>query len=187
MSNIVEIDSYTPKASDKFLFDANIWLYLYCPIGNYKKETIKKYDGFLKKAIRSKSSIFISALILSEIFNTWLRLEFKILKKNYPIKYRDFKNDFRNTRKYKGSVSIIKTVIMSQIMKIAERIDDKFSNISLDELFTKIENSDFNDNYFLTMANLEGFKIVTDDSDFAFSRGIPVPIITANRRMLKRN
>ena len=187
MHNIVEIDTYIPTADEKFFFDANIWLYLYCPIGNYNNEIVKKYASFLKKVIQSKSSIFISALVLSEIFNSWLRLEFNILKEKYPSKYVDFKKDFRNTQEYKNLVSTIKTAVMSQIMKIAKRIDDKFSSISLDKLFEKIENSDFNDNYLLTMANLEGFKIVTNDSDFAFSREMPIPILTANTKMLKRN
>ncbi len=186
MSNIVEIDSYTPTSDDKFLFDANIWLYLYCPIGNYKKGIIKKYDGFLKNVIHSKSSIYVSSLILSEVFNRWVRLDFDILKESDPSKYIDFKRNFRNTQNYKDSVSTIKTVVKSQIMKIAHRIDDKFSTISLDKLFEEIENSDFNDNYFLAMATLENFKIVTHDSDFAFSsQKLPITVLTANKKMFK--
>ncbi len=71
-------------------------------------------------------------------------------------------------------------------MRIAQRIDDKFATISIDDIFKEIEISDFNDNYFLVMANLEKFKIVTDDHDFVFSRAITVPILTANQKMLKR-
>lgn len=81
----------------------------------------------------------------------------------------------------------IKTTVRTQILKFAKRLDDNFSNVSLDELFAQIENSDFNDNYYLTMAKLEGFKIVTNDSDFAYSRKIPVSILTANKKMLRRN
>lgn len=187
MNNIIDIDSYIPLKNDKFLFDANIWLYLYCQLGNYNKDTIKKYGIFLKKVIQLESSVFISALLLSEIFNTWIKLEFNILKNQYPSKYNDFKRDFRNTQNYKNLVSTIKTEVTSKILKIANRIDDKFSNISLDKLFYKIENSDFNDNYFLATANLESFKIVTNDSDFAFSRKIPVLILTANNKLLRRN
>lgn len=65
MSNIIAVDSYQPQVNDKFFFDTNIWMYLYCPIGNYKKRIIQKYDGFLKRALQSKSSIFISSLVLS--------------------------------------------------------------------------------------------------------------------------
>ncbi len=185
MNNVININDYTPLTHDKFFFDANIWLYLYCPMGNCRKTTIQNYDGFLKKVIQSKSRIFISSLILSEIFNRWLRLEFNMWKKHFS-KYVDFKRDFRNTTKYKETVSLIKTTVLGKIIKIAKRIDDKFNNISLDELFEQIEKFDFNDNYFLAMANLEDFKIVTDDSDFAFPRKISVSILTANKKILKR-
>lgn len=186
MNNVIDIDTYTPLESDNFFFDTNIWIYLFCPIGNYKKKVIKKYDGFLKRACQSKSSVFISALVLSEFFNTWLRLDFNIKKSEYPSRYSDFKKDFRNTKLYEDQALSIKTVVRKQIMRIAQRIDDKFATISIDDIFKEIEISDFNDNYFLVMANLEKFKIVTDDHDFVFSRAITVPILTANQKMLKR-
>ncbi len=182
MNNVIDIDTYTPLESDNFFFDTNIWIYLFCPIGNYKKKVIKKYDGFLKRACQSKSSVFISALVLSEFFNTWLRLDFNIRKR----KCSDFKKDFRNTKLYENQVLIIEKVVRKHIMQIAQRVNDKFENISLDELFKEIGKSDFNDNYYLTMSNLENFKIVTNDSDFAFSRKISTFILTANKKMLKR-
>ncbi len=155
MNKIIDISTYTPRESDNLFFDANIWLYLYCPLGNYGKEKNRKYDGFLKKALQAKSSIFISSLVLSEFFNRWIRLDFNILKNSDPSKYGDFKKNFRSTEAYKKSVAIIKIAIMEQIMKIVKRVDDKFESISLDELFKEIEVSDFNDNYYLTIANLE--------------------------------
>ncbi len=186
MNKIIDIDNYTPLDSDKFFFDANIWIYLYCPIGNYNKDIIKKYSRFLKKAYQAKSSIFISALALSEFFNRWTRLDFKELNDSDPSKYANYKKNFRNTEAYKNSVSTIKTTVMEHIMKIAKRVDDKFEKISIDELFKEIEVSDFNDKYYLAMANLENFKIVTHDSDFNSSKEKPVPILTANHQMLKK-
>lgn len=186
MNDIIDISQYNPLENDKLFFDANIWMYLYCPIGNYKKDTVTRYAGFLKKAIQSKSSIFISSLVLSEFFNAWVRLGFNILKNKQPKQYIDFKKDFRNTKLYKDEVSTIKTVVTKHIMRISQRIDDGFKNISLDELFKEIEKSDVNDNYYLLMAKLENFKIVTNDSDFAFSRKITVPILTANKKILER-
>jgi len=187
MSNIIDISSYVPREGDKFFFDANIWIYLYCPIGNHKRNVIKKYDSFLKKALRAKSSIFISSLVLSEFFNSWIRLEFNILKESDSDKYVDFKKDFRGTTPYKQSVFTIKTTVTKQIMKIAKRTDDEFEHISLDELFKGIEGSDFNDNYYLTMADSKSFKIVTNDYDFATSRKTSVAILTANYRLLRRD
>ena len=49
MTNIFDITTYSPKKDEPFLFDANIWMYLYCPLGNYKRKTIRIYDQFLKQ------------------------------------------------------------------------------------------------------------------------------------------
>lgn len=185
MSKIIAIDSYQPQDKDKFFFDTNIWMYLYCPIGNYNQEIIRKYDGFLKRVLLAKSSIFISSLVLSEFFNTYTRLEFNILKKKEPSKYQDFKRDFRRTELYKKLVLQIKATVKTQILKLAKRLNDKFSYINLDELFKDIERSDFNDNYYQLLAATENIKIVTNDYDFASTRKVPVPILTANYKLLE--
>ena len=186
MNNIIDISNYSPDKDDKFFFDANIWMYLYCPLGGYGKDKPEKYSGFLKKALEAKSSIFISSLVLSEVFNAWIKLDYNILKDKDKSKYADFKKNYRNTGLYRNQTSFLKTVVTKHILNIAKRTDDKFKNISLDELFKEIEASDFNDNYYLAMANCENFKIVTNDSDFAFSRKRSIPILTANYKMLKR-
>ncbi|MBU0701452.1 PIN domain-containing protein [bacterium] len=185
MNNIIDIMTYNPNKDDKFFLDANIWMYLFCPIGDYGKDTVTKYSAFLKKAIQSKSPIFISSLVLSEFFNAYVRLEFNILKSNAPLRYQDFKRDFRKTDDYQRLMVDIKTTVKTQILKVSKRVDDNFSNMNLEGLFDNIDQSDFNDNYYLTMANLEKFKIVTNDYDFAFSRATSVPILTANKKMLK--
>lgn len=78
MNNIIDICTYMPLENDKFFFDTNIWMYLYCPIGNYNKQVIGEYDGFFKKAYQARSPIFISSLVLSEFFNAWIKLDFNI-------------------------------------------------------------------------------------------------------------
>jgi len=185
MNNIIAIDSYQPQDDDKFFFDTNIWMYLYCPIGNHKKKVIKKYSDFLKKILHAKSSIFISSLVLSEFFNAYTRLEFNILKSNEPLKYRDYKKDFRETDAYKKLAVDIKTTVRTRILKFTERLDDGFSDISLDELFDGIEKSDFNDNYLLTLAANKNMKIVTNDCDFASIGKATVTILTAHNKLLK--
>ena len=40
MNNVMDIETYVPHNGDRYFFDANIWLYFYCPIGNHKQEII---------------------------------------------------------------------------------------------------------------------------------------------------
>lgn len=186
MSSIVDITAYTPDGNDKFFFDANIWMYLFCPIGGYRKDVVIKYDGFLKKAIQMESPIFISSLVLSEFFNAYTRLEFNILR-NKDCAYKNYKKDFRGTEKYKQTVTEIKTIIETKILKLSKRINDKFDDIDLTKVLANVEESDFNDNYYKVLLSEfgENIKIVTDDYDFSRVAD-PVSIVTANPNLLRR-
>ena len=183
MSNIINVNTYNPNENDKLFFDANIWMYLFCPIGGYKRDAVKKYSGLLKRVIQSRASIFISSLVLSEFFNAYTRLEFNILKRKDSASYQDFKKDFRKTDRYKELVTSIKTIIKTKILVLSKRISDKFEDIDLDKVFENIEEADFNDNYYKTLLSGEGIKIVTNDYDFG-KVDDAISVITANPKLL---
>lgn len=183
MNNISNISYYQPRKDDKFFFDTNIWIYLYYPLGNYNKNIISKYSNFLKQILKNQSRVFISSIVLSEFINTYVRLEFNILKKKYPNKILDFKKDFRGTKKYRNVISDIKITLKRQILKFTQRIDDKFNKMDIDELLLDLENSDFNDNYYICLCEIENLKIVTHDKDFK-SKATNIPILTANSKLL---
>ncbi len=184
MSNILDVAAYHPQKEEKFLIDANIWLFLFCPLGGYKTHIIKKYDRFLKQAMTQNAGIFVSALILSEFINRYLRLEFNLLRTKDPAKYADFKKDFRNTTEGKALVQIVYDIIKRQILTIATPIADQFHQMKMDELLTGTEGVDFNDVCYLHLANLEDLKVVTDDSDFSTSP-LNVTFLTGNPRLLQ--
>ncbi|MFZ5515366.1 MAG: type II toxin-antitoxin system VapC family toxin [Candidatus Zhuqueibacterota bacterium] len=185
MNNIIDISSYAPKKSEPFLFDTNIWMYLYCPLGNYNKKIIRIYDQFLKRLIQANSTIYISSLILSEFFNAYCRLEFNIKKKKNPSRYNNYKKDFRTTQGYRDLMTIVMTTVKSQILKLAQQIDDDFSIISVEKLFSIIGKSDFNDCYYHVFAEQKSIAIVTDDRDF-WIKNSRVKILTANKHLLKK-
>lgn len=183
MNNILPIDKYKPK-SDNFFLDANIWLYLFCPLGGYNAKVIGKYDNFLKHALQTRSRIYVSSLVISEFINAYIRLEFKLLQKEYPHKYKDFKRDFRNTARYSTQMNDISNIVKNKILKNTERIDDEFATINIDALFDSIGTSDFNDKYYVSLCTRKDMKIVTNDGDFLKIK-THVDILTANETMLK--
>lgn len=185
MSTILDLGDYDPDSSEGLFFDANIWMYLYSPIANYGKKTTAAYSKFLKEMIQQESRIYISSLILSEFFNANLRLEFNIRKQKNPSQYSDFKKDFRNTTDGVSLAKDLVKIVRRQILRIAERMDDDFTQIDLDELFSEPANSDFNDSYYANLAVRNRLAVVTNDSDFAFS-SIDVQILTANKHLLKK-
>lgn len=163
MMNKISIDSYTPKASDEFFFDNNIWMYLYCPIGNYKQHIVSKYSVFFAKILESGAKIYVSSLVLSEFFNSFSRLDFNIWRNS---KKKDYKKDFRPTDRFKETSKTIVNTIEGRILGVAERINDKFTDMTIEDISDKCEDLDFNDSYYIELAKKHNCKIVTNDSDF---------------------
>ena len=161
--NKINITDYIPKHSDKFFFDNNIWMYLYCPIGNYNQFVVEKYSNFFGKILDVKAKIYVSSLILSEFYNTYIRLDFNIWKGKEK---KDFKKDYRPFKQCKTTSEIIINSIESRILCVSERINDEFIDIPINKLIEKIGLLDFNDSYYVELAKKNNFKIVTNDRDF---------------------
>ncbi len=184
MNNVIDVETYVPQDGDKYFFDANIWLYLYCPIGNYRRNTISKYDGFLKKAINSNITIYISSLVISEIVNRWLRLDFHRVKRR-DASITDYKRNYRGSTYYLNAVEVIKS-IFTQLLNISRPLDDRATEISLPDVLNGLDKSDFNDCYYHHLAKLDDLLIVTNDADFA-ELDTGISILTANQRLLNDN
>ena len=180
---IIEINSYQPKPTEKFFFDANIWMFIYCPLGNYKSHIIAEYSNFLKKIKKEKSSLFVSSLVLSEFFNAYVRLEFELWK-NKDSNNKEYR-EFKITQSYKDIASEASYTIKYLILKEAERVDDRFSEMDIEELFIQIENSDFNDSYYLQLVLMDQMIFVTNDGNMSSQR-IKSSIITGNPNLLKQ-
>ena len=185
MNNVISIETYAPQNGDRYFFDANIWLYFYCPIGNHKKEIISKYSGFLKRALSNDATIYMSSLIASEIINAWLRLDFNILRRKKTVR-NDYKQHYRGSMYYRNAVKDIKAVFNSQLLKISTPLDDRATEISLPDILSGLDKIDFNDCYYHHLAKLDNLLIVTDDADFA-KLDTGVSILTANQKLLNDN
>ncbi len=183
MNNVMDVETYVPQDGDKYFFDANIWLYFYCPIGNHKKEIISKYSGFLKRALSNDTIIYVSSLIASEIINAWLRLDFNILRRKKTVN-DSYKKHYRGSSHYLSTAKDIQAVFNNQLLKISTPLDDRFTEISLPDVLSELDKTDFNDCYYHHLAKLDNLLIVTDDADFA-ELDTGVSILTANQKLLK--
>ena len=185
MNNVMDVETYIPQDGDKYFFNANIWLYFYCPIGNYNKNTISKYDGFLKRALNNDTTIYVSSLIASEIINAWLRLDFNILRRNKTVR-NDYKQDYRDSSHYLSAVKDIEAVFNNQLLKISKPLDDRATEISISDVLSGLSKVDFNDSYYHHLAKLDNLLIVTNDADFA-ELDTGITILTANQALLNVN
>jgi hypothetical protein len=176
-ANIIDIKSYSPKSSDIFFFDNNIWMFLFCPLGNYNQNKQKHFSSFFQSIQSLKCGIFINSLVVSEFVNRNLRIDFELWKKDVKNYGADYKKDFVGSERYKDTVIEIQITI-NKILKICEKSSDNFNAIDIKDILLHLEYIDFNDSYYLALAKLSKWKIVTDDGDFIKYSGHQVDILT---------
>ena len=176
---VIDISMYSPKNSDLFLFDTSVWMHLFCPLGGYHEKEQRAFSLSLKKAQSSKSSIFITSLVLCEFANAYLRSDFKLWQKREGRFNANFKKEFVGSNRYKKTVGIIASVI-NNILSICRKESDNFNVIEINKILNHFQSIDFNDSYYLELARMNKWKIVSDDADLLKNNSLNVEIITAN-------
>jgi len=185
MSNIIDIRKYPLSCKHNFIFDANIWLYLYWPNQNIYKDESKIYSDFLKKIRQSNSKIYLFSLILSEFINVWVNEFYRTQKKVYGNK-KEWKKSPDFPECLEGLLPVYK-----KISQAAEPLDDLFSNAPIIEIIKNLSNYDFNDGYYEYLAAhsqkdklKHKYIIVTDDVDFGMADS-SITILTANPKLIR--
>ncbi|HBT97288.1 MAG TPA: hypothetical protein DEB25_06500 [Desulfobulbaceae bacterium] len=121
--------------------------------------------------------IFIDVVVVSEFINAYARSQW-----NASGKPGNFKQ-FRNSPAFQPIAGDIADAVRL-ILKHCQRLESGFASLDMNTVLDDYAagNTDFNDKIIAALCQEKGFKLVTDDSDFA---GQALPILTANRRMLK--
>ena len=163
---ILDVSNYEPEEHDKFIFDTNIWISIFEPLGNRNQIAQDKYSSFFDKILLSKSKIYISSLIISEFVNSVLRIDFNFWKRDKNNPNLDFKRNYRNKDKCKEKSKEIAKTLTRQILSNCICVNDNLKKIGINGILDNLENSDFNDLYIAELAKNKKYKIVTDDRDF---------------------
>lgn len=184
-NNIVSASKMTFNSKDKILFDCNVLMYLFYTYGGYPSKLINDYKSILKKAIRNKCKIYIPSIEISELINTYIRAEYRRYLRSNQLNQStfDFKHNYRKTTDYKNTINEIRSIINKQILSVFSKLDDKFSQIDISNIYDDIEQFDFNDRYYCKLAEKYSLILVTNDTDFSFSNE-NIKIITANKQLL---
>jgi predicted nucleic acid-binding protein len=164
-NNIVRIGDYQPKASDVFFFDNNIWMFLFCPLGNYQLKRQQAYSNFFQLLLSRQLPIFVNSLVLSEFSNRYLRLDFDLANKGSAT-YLNYKKDYVGSPRFINTVQDLKKA-MTQILSVCQRCSDEFNSINVADILTLFQKIGFNDSYYLHFAKKKNWIILTDDSDFS--------------------
>lgn len=165
MTNVTNSRNFNPNPDDSYFFDNNIWMYLFCPLGNYNQHCQNSSSQILNSIIQSGAKIYTNALILSEFANSYLRMEYNIWKSNITNGNIDFKRDFKNTPNYSAAQTLIEDSI-NRILKLSQYSNDKIDILNNSTFFSNFQVIDFNDSYIISLCEAENFKLVSNDRDF---------------------
>lgn len=182
MNNVIDISSYNPSKLNNYFFDNNVWMFLFCTVGDYAPNKINKYSTLLQKLRTRSCTIWINSLVLSEFSNAWLRIEFNKWKSSSLSNYnKDYKKDFIPTGSFINAIEDVK-IALKTILALTQRTDDNFNSINLDTLLQEFGTTDFNDAYYLTQAQKNNWIMISDDADLLKNNTLNIKIVTANIR-----
>ena len=174
---IIKVNQHNPNQSFGYLFDTNVWLYIYGPVAgsNAKKQRI--YSNLLNSILERKAVIFITSLVLSEYINRVLRIGFQQWKDNGNYS-ADYKHDYRATDDYKDNLADAIAQV-EDILKITQRRPDDFNAMDINAILAAMsQSSDYNDSYLVKCCENANIKFVSDDRDI-ISINSPITVIQA--------
>ena len=173
----VNINTYTPRPNEYFLVDNSVWMYVFCPLGDYRRFRQDSYSRFLQKAVASKSNILITSMVLSEFTNRYLRMDFELWKEDSGYDSARYKENYVGSDRYNETVEEVRNQY-NRILKLCSKTCDIFHLIDLGAISTHFSTVDFNDSYTVEQAKFNKWKVVSDDRDFLNYTGHDLEIIT---------
>jgi predicted nucleic acid-binding protein len=111
-------------------------------------------------------------MVISEFSNVLLRKSFKQWSGISQNVGKDFKKDYVGTSDYKSNVETI-LILIKKILSLPNvvKAPDNLNAIDINNIEQNFQIADFNDSYFIELARLSNYKIVTNDRDFQKMNG----------------
>ncbi len=181
MAIFIKTDNLADVKDEKIFFDANIWMYIFCEIGNYNNNLTKKYSTSFSYFLKNKTSIFIDITVISEFVNRYLRIAYSnyIRTNNLNNKDYDYKKDYRVSDDFKEAWENVCNIVNNRILLTSTPINFEYDRTSITALLDSNNNdSDFNDNHITNLCRTKDMYLFTHDRDFKNSG---INIITENR------
>ena len=174
-----DASSYPFQPGEPILIDANIWLYLQPPATQPTTSRSATYSRVFANLLHARALPVVDALVLSEYLNRYIRLEYNAAWKGaYP--------QFKSFRKSADGALILQSAVaeIEQILNSASAHDTQLSGIDIHTVLGQVQigTMDFNDGLLIENCRVNGWKLLTNDSDMT-TGGIEV--LTKNRSLLQ--
>lgn len=170
--------SYVFAKGEPVLVDANVWIYLYPPAS--KPQTVEKatYSAVLKSMLQAGAKPKIDAYILSEFFNSYLRIEFNASGGNVASNFKAFRKSAAGQAATKSAAAEASAILQIATVESTE-LTKELATAALSGVSSG--GMDFNDLVISNNCRSEQWKLLTNDSDMT-EGGITV--ITCNKALL---
>ena len=174
-----DLSVYSFHKDEMLLLDTNVWLYLYPAPSRNRYPFVASYSRGFKLMRAAGVQLVVDAIVLSEYLNSYCRIEWRA---NHKANYPQFKI-FRKSLDF-AAIGQKAAAYARQILKLSKRRDHPFMQTNVTQVLTDFETggNDFNDGLLAESCRHNGWKMVTNDSDFS-SGGIEV--LTTNPRLLR--
>jgi predicted nucleic acid-binding protein len=184
-ANVIDIRIDSPKASDVFLIDSNVWYWMTYPNASQSAipYQLSDYPDYINRALISGSRLYWSGLSLAELSHLIERTERQIYERiNGSIKTKEYRHNLASDRaRIVLEIQASWGQVKSLAAPLALSIDEATTDRALNRLQTQLV--DGYDLFILeTMAKHGVIQIITDDGDFSTITGIQ--IFTSNRHVL---
>lgn len=186
VASVVDITKDTPKTTDTFLIDTNIWFWLTYPTATHTAAHYQTtiYPNYLNQALNNGTKLLRADLSLAELSHIIETTEHEIYS-NYvkQINLKEYRHNIKSERnRIVSSIDACWRQVESLTSPIPIIIKDAVTTSALNRLQT--ENVDGYDLFILeAMKNSGIIQVITDDGDFCTVPGIEV--YTANRNVLQ--
>lgn len=165
MPAVFKLKDFEPKGSHHIFLDANVLIYAFAPLADYKLHLQEQITRFLDLSRQCNASLYVTSLVISEVYNVLLSSYFESWKETKENQYSlRLKKDYRPTEEFRDSVQSINSVI-SNILKLATPFPDNFHNSNFEFISSMCYDADYNDCVFLELANKNKWMIFTRDND----------------------
>lgn len=170
--------SYRFRADERILVDANVWLYLQPPAAQPAPRWAAAYSGIFSRMLVAKAKPVVDALVLSEYLNRYVRIEYDACwKASYP--------KFKNFRQSPDAADILcaATDEIAQILKNGVPCDTPLAGIDMPAVLGAVQSGtvDFNDVLLIENCRLNGWKLLTHDSDMTLGG---IDLLTTNKKLM---
>lgn len=173
--------NYKPSNENKFFFDANIWLFIYGPVGNHNNCQVNNYSKLFYKLQSQRCDIYTNSVVISEYTNRFARMEFIHHQEDLGLENYEFKK-FRDSEDFQD-IALEIAANIRKIVRFSKICNHEIDDNALFEVADNFESGkhDFNDLIITEICRDKNLILVTDDGDFKSSN---IELVTANEKML---